>query len=380
MRVLITACPLFGHVNTVLPVALAARAAGHAVVVATGADLAPRVAARGLAVRASGPDRLVAGPDGFLPQFAASAAERAADLVPWAREWRPDLVVGEETELSAGIVAAAAGARHAVHGLGLMPAAGIWEAMAPALDALGARHGVDDAGGRVRRAEYLEICPPSLRPRGTRIWARTRAVRPAAGQPADRERAPAALAALPHDDTVHLTLGTVFHGASAVLAAALDGLRALPVNVVVTTGPGTDPARLGPLPPHVLALPYLPHGLLLPHCRAVVSQGGAGILLGAAAHGLPQLVLPQGADQPGNAAALAATGAGLVLGPGAVTPSAVAGAVGRLLAEPGFTAAAARLRDEIAALPDAGALPWEALGATPGRRRAAAADGAPVPR
>ena len=38
MRILFTACPMFGHVNTLLPLALAARRAGHSVVLATGAD------------------------------------------------------------------------------------------------------------------------------------------------------------------------------------------------------------------------------------------------------------------------------------------------------------------------------------------------------
>ena len=365
MRVLITACPLYGHVNTVLPVALAARRAGHEVVLATGGGLAPHIARRGIEVRACGPDRLVADPDGWVAAFAASAAARAADLVPFARRWRPDLVVGEETELAAGVVAATAGVRHVVHGLGLMPPDGVWSEMSRLLDALGARYGVDGVAARVRDAEYREICPPSLRPGGPRIWHRARPLRPAAGEPAPGERVPAALARLPRRTTVHLTLGTVFHGAADVLATALAGLAALPVDVVVTTGPDTDPAVLGPQPPHVLALPYLPHGLLLPRCAAVVSQGGAGVLLAAAAHGLPQLVLPQGADQPANAAALAATGAGLVLEPGAVTSEAVADGVARLLAEPSFAAAASRLRHEIAGMPSPDALAWDELGALP---------------
>ncbi|QJY46588.1 glycosyltransferase [Pseudonocardia broussonetiae] len=373
MRVLITACPLYGHVNTVLPLALAARRAGHETVVATGGARVPHVARRGLVTWAVGPDRLAASPEGWLAQFVASARPRADDLVARALRWRPDLVIGEETELAAGVVAAATGARHAVHGLGLMPPQPIRDALAPALDALGARHGVDDAAERVWRAEYLEIAPPALRPPGPRSWPHARPLRPATGDATAGDRLPAALERLPHADTVHLTLGTVFHGASDVLAAALDGLLRLPVNVVVTTGPGTDPSVLGPQPPQVLARPYLPHALLLPRCRLVVSQGGAGILLGAAAHGLPQLVLPQGADQPGNAAALAGAGAGLVLGPGAVTPAAVAAAAARLLAGPGFAAAADGLRREIAAMPGPDAVDWEALGATRAPRRAAAA-------
>ena len=42
---------------------------------------------------------------------------------------------------------------------------------------------------------------------------------------------------------------------------------------------------------------YVPHALFLRHCDVVVSHAGAGIMFGALAHGLPQLLLPQGADQ-----------------------------------------------------------------------------------
>jgi UDP:flavonoid glycosyltransferase YjiC (YdhE family) len=88
----------------------------------------------------------------------------------------------------------------------------------------------------------------------------------------------------------------------------------------------------------------------------VVSQGGAGILFGALAHGLPQLVLPQGADQFANAEAVERTGAGIALEPGAVTVESVRDAAARLLADPGFAAHARTVQDEIAAMPDADAV------------------------
>jgi UDP:flavonoid glycosyltransferase YjiC (YdhE family) len=37
----------------------------------------------------------------------------------------------------------------------------------------------------------------------------------------------------------------------------------------------------------VVLVPYVPRTLPLPHCRLVVSPGGAGIMFGAPAHGLP---------------------------------------------------------------------------------------------
>jgi len=357
VRILVSCYPMAGHVNTVLPVALAAQRAGHEVVVATGPDLVPHVERHGLRAWAVGPTFAEAGgvPDapGF---FAAAAGKRAVDLVPLALGWRPDVVVHEELEFAGAVAAARTGARHVVHGLGLMPPAPLWQAVRPGIAGLGRRWDVPHLDAAVAAATFLEICPPSLRPPGERVWPDTLAVRPVAGLAVAGERLPDAVTALPHGQTVHLTLGTVFHGDGDVLEAAITGLRELPLNLVVTVGPGTDPARFGTQPRHVLVTPYLPHGLLLPRCALVISQGGAGILFGALAHGIPQLVLPQGADQFGNADACRSAGAALVLTGAEVTPGAVAGAAIRLLGDPGFTVAARRVRAEIDAMPSADAV------------------------
>jgi UDP:flavonoid glycosyltransferase YjiC (YdhE family) len=74
-------------------------------------------------------------------------------------------------------------------------------------------------------------------------------------------------------------------------------------------------------------------------------------MLGALCHGLPQLCLPQGTDQPSNTAALLPTGAALALQPDEITADAVAGALDRLLNEPSFKKAANLLREEIDRMP-----------------------------
>jgi UDP:flavonoid glycosyltransferase YjiC (YdhE family) len=96
---------------------------------------------------------------------------------------------------------------------------------------------------------------------------------------------------------------------------------------------------------------FVPQGVLLPHVDAVAHHGGSGTMLGALAHGLPQLLLPHGADQFLNAEALVATGAGRRLLPEEISAEAVAEAVAALLGEPAYREAAAELAGEIAALP-----------------------------
>jgi MGT family glycosyltransferase len=176
-------------------------------------------------------------------------------------------------------------------------------------------------------------------------------LRPYPGEVLPDDRLPGALAARPTADLAYLTLGTIFHTAPGVFEACLAGLRDLPLDVVVTVGRDGDPERLGPQPPSVLVERYVPQALLLPRCRLVISHGGAGTLLGAFAYGLPQLIVPQAADQFVNAAAAEAAGAAITLLPGTVTPEAVHAAVRRLLDEPGFAAAARRVRAEIEGAP-----------------------------
>ena len=74
-------------------------------------------------------------------------------------------------------------------------------------------------------------------------------------------------------------------------------------------------------------------------------------MLGAASHGLPQLCLPQGADQFDNAQGLASSGAGLALHPEEATVEAIAEAINQLLTDPAYTTNARQLQQQIASMP-----------------------------
>jgi UDP:flavonoid glycosyltransferase YjiC (YdhE family) len=359
MRVLFTTRPALGHLNPMLPLAVAARAAGHDVVIATGPDLVshvdgfgtwavgPTSAEADAEFRAAHPDADSLAPRHKLPiiftgLFGASALHRAADLVPRAIEWTPDLVVHEPTEFAGAVAAIAAGARHAVHGFGQMPAL-FGDLLALGMRRLAGRWALSDLTGTYFSAPFLDICPPSLSPRG-QVFANTVPIRPSAGQRSAAVR-------LSTSDKVYLTLGTVFNEQPHLFRTVLAGLNRLRVPVVVTTGPRLDPAALGTQPDTVRVERYLPQASVLPHCRAVVSHGGSGTVLGALAHGLPQLCLPQGADQFVNAEAVAAAGAGLAVQPDDLTADAVADAVGRLLDEPEFSLSAKKVQADIDAMP-----------------------------
>jgi UDP:flavonoid glycosyltransferase YjiC (YdhE family) len=368
MKLLVGSWPAYGHLLPMLPMVRAAQAAGHDVVVSTGADMAGllgrlrirhHVSGVTLAesyARMPGEQQVSEMPPEEQPVFAArhlfgaGARDRARDVAELMDTWRPDLVVHDTLELGSPTAAVVHGVPHVTHGYGptvpgsAMFAAGIGTAVAEG--------GLPDPAEPVLGAPYLDVCPPSLRGAQPEPWADIRPVRPSPGEVLDDDP-PVELAGLPHEGTVYVTLGTIMNQAAHVFRAVVDGCQAHDVNLVVTTGPGLEASALGELPASVRTAPYLPQAALLPHCTAVVSHAGAGTMLGALCHGLPQLCLPQGTDQPFNTAALLPTGAALALQPDEVTSEAVADALGRLLDDPSFRAAAGRLQTEIDQMPTA---------------------------
>ena len=101
---------------------------------------------------------------------------------------------------------------------------------------------------------------------------------------------------------VYATLGTQFNRATNVFRDILAGLTDEPLDVVVTVGRDQDPADLAPIPSNARVERYIPQVTLLPRCSVVVHHGGAGTTFGCLAHGVPQVVIPQGADNFINAA------------------------------------------------------------------------------
>ena len=83
----------------------------------------------------------------------------------------------------------------------------------------------------------------------------------------------------------------------------------------------------------------------------MVHHGGTGSVLGALEAGLPQVILPQGADQFANAELLAAVGAGRAVLNDEQSPGAIGTAVQAVLDDSPERAVAQGMRDEIAAMP-----------------------------
>lgn len=367
MRILFAAIPAYGHLYPLLPLAAACAAAGHQVSVATGApflDRLPWPTVPGIPAgieldevvqetRRRHPDRQ--GPDLPVAMFADTTAELVSGVLDEVlTQSRPDLVVFEAMNVGAAIAAD-------VHEV---PAVGMAIGLAPFVVALihtatrdfrssfwTARGRPVPAGAGLLGAALLDPAPPSLAlsdgsAPAVPVWpirsvAYTDASSPVPDWLTGRRSRP----------VVYLTLGTVSFGAVEVIRRAVEQITPLEVDLLVAVGPDGDPAALGAVGPTVHVERFVPQAQVLELVDLIVHHGGTGTVLGAAAAGVPQLILPQGADQFLNADLIERAGAGLALRNDDQSDGAITRAVRAMLGPGPQRTRARQLRDEIAAMP-----------------------------
>ena len=382
MRVLFVSTPGVGHVFPMVPLAWALRCAGHEVLFATSGpalaagqaglpviDAAPAWDRRAALTAASRehPD-FVAGLRGlrgrrlsdlrdsvdYLALLSSGLVDGALDI---AAGWGADLIVRSQIDGAGGVVAGRLGLPLVEHGFGLARTAGMAERLRGRLAEVFGQ----DADAPPRTA-ILDVAPPSLlaclpgdaggdaashsTPDGTCArWALRYVPYNGGGQlPEWTVRAPS-----PQDrPRVLVTLGTLEpqRGGVDALRPLIEAAGGVDAELVLALG-GADTSALGPLPDRVRAVDWIPLNALLPGCAAIVHHGGAGSTLTALATGVPQLVLPSGADRYINAAAVAARGAGLASPDQTVTVEQLT----RLLHDEGLRRGAEQVRAEIETMP-----------------------------
>jgi UDP:flavonoid glycosyltransferase YjiC (YdhE family) len=268
--------------------------------------------------------------------------------------WEPDLLVCDETDFGCMIAAERLGIPYASVLVLIAGSFGGHALIAEPLGELRAEHGLPSDPDLEMLSRYLVLAPfPSrFRDPAFPLPATAHPIRPALPDAPTGRTVPSWLASRGERPTVYFTLGTAFNVESGDLfARVVEGLRDLPITLVVTVGREIDPAELGAQPTNVHIERYIPQSLLLPHCDLVISHGGSGSVIGALSHGLPTVLIPLGADQPSNAARCEALGVARVFDAIDLTPEGVREAVAGMLTDPTYRANAQRIRDEIAALP-----------------------------
>lgn len=347
MRVLFCCRPTRGHFYPLVPLAGACREAGHDVAFVTGAELVPRVESAGFPADPAGPPIMwVFGR--LLP------AVMTEELVPVLQRLKPDLVVFDAADVGAPVAAGVVGVPAVCHSLGRVSfpwMAAIAEQLEPVWAGWG-RSAPEPFAGIAGQA-YLDICPPSMQDGAVARLPNVIPMRAVAWAEVD-DAVPDWVTGDRRRPLVYVTLGTIACAHVDVLQTVVDGVSSLDVEVLVLVGPEGDPRTLEQGRATVHVARFLPNPDVLSGVDAVVHHCGGGTMLAACAAGLPQLGLPRGADHFVNAEGLEASGAGVCLRPGEITPGAVASAVAAMLASEALRIAAARLADEIAAMPAPG--------------------------
>ena len=366
MRILFTISPLAAHLAAMLPTIRAASAAGHDVMVGTGPDLAPEVHRRGYPCWAAGPsgrqawaelaaqpasgDELVKRKHLACVLYAQPAVARVREFLPRVRRWSPDLVIHDLTDAAGAAIAAVTGASHIVHGTGSQTNRQL--AMLRLVTAeFAAELMLPNRFAAILAAPFLDPTPAFLQPEAPLLFRAVHPVRPEVDPVRAGERLPLRAQRFAYERTVLLTLGPSQR--PDLLATALEVISRFEVNLLIETGPRIEVGTLGPVPMHIAAAQRLAPALTLPLCSAVVSHGGTGTVLGAVAHGLPQVVVPHGDEPRHNAITLNQSGAGIAVLPHPLVPGALRRALADVLANPTFARTAQSHQAALAAMPTA---------------------------
>ncbi|WBB78685.1 activator-dependent family glycosyltransferase [Micromonospora sp. WMMD882] len=412
MRVLFLAGINKSHLYAMTPLAWALQIAGHQVRVASQPDLADDVARTGFTPAPVGRELRMA--EKLGPAAPTSAADRSGgwvkpvdgsfpedphghlesivsgffpmvcpepmfdDLIAYAQDWKPDLIIWNTLALAGGVAARISGAAHArllfgADGLGQIRSAfharraGLpvdelpEDPLAGWLGPILRRHG-HDFDEEVALGQWTIDPMPSwvFHPRTNAHYVPLRHV-PYNG-PA---RIPDWMREPPSRPRVCLTLGVSHresHGVEASPADLMEAVADLDAEIVATLD-SRQTATLDHVPDNVRVVDFVPMNALLPSCAAIVHHGGTQTFAAALENAVPQLLVPSaywtekwwGPVAEGNG--LERRGAGIYVADSDwFAPEMLREALTRVLKDPSFKENAVRLRAERQAVPTANEL------------------------
>lgn len=374
-RFLFVVPPLTGHTNPTLGLAAALEARGHQVAWTGYAGALRPLLPAGATLIPVGEDPAADDP-GIAAARQRSEGLRGAEallflweefLLPLGRamvagveaavdSFAPDVVVADQQALAGAVVAtarrlpwatSATTSAELVDPFAHLRAVGTW--VAERLDAFAREVGVEGAGDlRFSPHLVLAFSTPELASAGRAFPGHYRFVGPSLGaRPAGADfpwewldgRRRVVLASL---GTVNASAGRKFLSE----AVAALGSMAATVQGVVVGPPDIGPS---PTPANVLIRSFVPQLDLLGRVDAVVSHGGHNTVCETLAHGLPLVVAPIRDDQPIVAEQVVAAGAGVRVRYGRVRAAELAAAIGGVLDDPAYAAAASRIRSSFEA-------------------------------
>ncbi|WP_329580415.1 DUF1205 domain-containing protein [Kitasatospora sp. NBC_01250] len=288
-----------------------------------------------------------------------SVCEHMVDeLVDYCRDWRPDLIVHDPVTFAGPVAGRVLGIPTVSHLYGLARLLRLdikdWvgtEHRTGYLD-LFTRWGVEPL---LHPDAWIDPCPPSLRWPGQQEIDRVQMrYIPYNGPGIEQDwlREP------PRRPRVLVSWGTSQQKKLGTSIIELFGniarsVASLDTEVILTVGAMEPDHRryLGELPPNVRTVDWVPLTTLVQSCQAIVHTGGTGMMMTAAAHGVPQLGITKIPEGRFNVERLVAVGAGRHLAQDEADAEAVRGEVAALLTDDGYRRSAATLRQDVEAQP-----------------------------
>lgn len=361
--------PLTGHVNPTLAVAAALSDAGHevsyhlparfhAAVQTAGATLVPYASPPSFPLLAGAspqrrfaltPIAMTAAAVDVLPEVLDALTGRSPDVVVYDMLSVWGRMASELLEVPAAMVSASYAMNDSFSYL-RQDAGGPDARWAEALDCfahsmhlLSRRHGTP----RLRLLDILHHAEPLM------IVFVPRELHPAADSFDDRYvfAGPSIRPELAHGDTpptthgdekplVYASLGTMFGDWQAFCDICCDAFADRRHRVLVAG----FPAPADPPAGDVVIAPEMPQLAVLSRADVFVTHGGMNSVMEALHDGVPMVLVPQMSEQEITAQRIAGTGAGLAIDPATLTATRLRAAVEEVLGDPGYRAAAQRLR------------------------------------
>lgn len=280
-----------------------------------------------------------------LGRYAIAVADGMADeLVPFARQWRPDVIIHDELALSAAVAASLLGVPSLRHSHGTQDAFRMEHRITdnqplPEYTAMFERFGAEPPAGMPR---YLDTMPPSMYIGAERPSTAMRYV-PYNGAGALPDGLTGTRSRPRICVTWGVSLDSVFgSGSGDAYQDAIVAIAATGVEVIVLVAKAPLDA-----PPGVRFMVNTPLSLVLPYCDAILHHGGDGTAMAAACFAVPQLIIPREPLDDQMTGRFVQTGVAIHLFHHQLERDAIRDAVDRVLTEPSYAGAAARLRDEI---------------------------------
>ena len=333
VRVLMSSPSGLGHINPLVPIASAFVANGDEVLFGCAGPADERLSALGFRVSRVGldaPDAHQRALDRFpelrdlpgsqmatqmFPRLFGSVGTDASftDLLAVAHAFQPNVIVHDAADFAAPIVAASIGVPNVCNGFGfLVPPERVQDAADRAVR-WWKEVGLEPRSfGGCYDHLYIDPYPPSMQPFGLDHVPNIIRCAPAAASSAQGETLPEGLTRQledPSNTLILVTFGTVYNR-SADVAATVHGAARIDSILLVTIGLEGDVSAFGDLGQRAHVHTYVPLNLVLPHTTVLASHAGSGTALAALAGGIPQLCVPQAADQFRNAEAIEQAGAG----------------------------------------------------------------------